>query len=561
MLELFCILIAISTFLAIWYVSKIKQLNLILGLGFLAVAIFDSFHTLYWQGMGLFPNGYYDLSAKYWLAGRFFEALFLILSTTSISKLPINRYVGLFITVCLSFSIGFTFLYTPHVFPVLLTPEGVTPLKVFIEYVIISMFICFLYRVYKNYLEEDLVTKKYLILAILIAVPGELCFTVFTNISSFYNLLGHLFKVIYYYFFLRAVFAEYLVFPYMRLLLSEERFYKVFHHSPVLKSILTIKDNRFIDVNDMWLQTTGYNREEVIGKTAQDLNLYPTEVIGNYPRDILSGKRVFSNQRYLFQTKHGELRVGIFSTQKIELQDEPCVLMVTMDITEQVHNENELLRLDRLNLVGQMAAGIGHEVRNPMTTVRGFLQILSEKKECADYCDYFSMMIEELDRANLIITDFLALSSNKPSNIQVQNLNKIIEDLYPLLQADALNGDNSVLWEKLPIIDLKIDRNEIHQLILNLVRNGVEAMTRGGQISIKTFTDGEEAVLSIKDEGTGIEPKILAKIGTPFFTTKEQGTGLGLATCYRIAERNNARIEVDTGSAGTTFFVRFKTSA
>jgi signal transduction histidine kinase len=78
---------------------------------------------------------------------------------------------------------------------------------------------------------------------------------------------------------------------------------------------------------------------------------------------------------------------------------------------------------------------------------------------------------------------------------------------------------------------------------------------------IKTFTDGEEAVLSIKDQGTGIEPKILERIGTPFFTTKEQGTGLGLATCYRIAERNNARIEVDTSSTGTTFFVRFKTSA
>lgn len=208
-----------------------------------------------------------------------------------------------------------------------------------------------------------------------------------------------------------------------------------------------------------------------------------------------------------------------------------------------------------------MAAGIGHEVRNPMTTVRGFLQILSEKKECTKYNDYFSMMIEELDRANSIITDFLSLSSNKPSNVHAQNLNEIIEGLFPLLQADVLNSDNNIQWEKLPITDLKIDRNEIHQLILNLVRNGVEAMTKGGQVFIKTFTDGEETVLSIKDEGKGIEPEVLERIGTPFFTTKEEGTGLGLATCYSIAERNNARIEIDTSSAGTTFFVRFKTSA
>jgi len=215
-------------------------------------------------------------------------------------------------------------------------------------------------------------------------------------------------------------------------------------------------------------------------------------------------------------------------------------------------------RLERLNLIGQMAAGIGHEVRNPMTTVRGFLQILDTKKECSNYKEYFKLMIEELDRANSIITEFLSLAKTKPSNLEVQDLNKIIGDLFPLLQADAFSSHNNISFERLAIPEILLDHNEIHQLILNLVRNGLESMINGGQVTIKTYSDKEEVVLAIKDEGTGIDPNILNKLGTPFLTTKTQGTGLGLATCFNIAERNNAKIEIDSSSTGTTFYVKFK---
>lgn len=557
--EVFCILIAISSFFIIWFVSKFQRINLVLGFGFLGVGIFDALHTFFWQGLDFYPLGYYDLSAKYWLAGRLFEALFLILSTTSVNR-SISRYKGLALTLFLSFFIGVGFLYTPDAFPTLLTPYGVTPIKIVIEYIIITMYICFLYRLLMGYLREDMVTKKYLLLAILVAVPSELCFTVFTTITNFYNVLGHVLKVVYYCFFLRAVLVGYIVFPYKELKLSNERFHKVFEYSPIPKLILTVEKGQFIDVNDKWLQTTGYTRDEVLGKTVDELDLYPKDVTPKKRIDLTSGYGILSNQKQLFQTKNGLLREGLFSSQKIMLQDEPCLLVVMIDITDQIRNENELLRLDRLNLIGQMAAGIGHEVRNPMTTVRGFLQILSEKKECIKYQDYFSMMISELDRANSIITNFLSLSKDKQSNIQLQNLNKIIDDLFPLLQADAINANNSIVFEKLPIADLKVDKNEIHQLIINLVRNGIEAMKEGGQVTIRTFTDGEETVLAIKDEGTGIPLEVMEKIGTPFLTTKEQGTGLGVATCYSIAERNNASIDLDTTASGTTFYIRFKTT-
>lgn len=228
------------------------------------------------------------------------------------------------------------------------------------------------------------------------------------------------------------------------------------------------------------------------------------------------------------------------------------------NISERKMYEKEMARLDRLNLVGQMAAGIGHEIRNPMTTVRGFLQLLGDKEEFARSKNYFELMIEELDRANSIITEFLSLAKNKVVDLKPVSLNQLIENIYPLIQADAMVSDKEIITELQDTDVLLLDEKEIRQLILNLVRNGLEAMAGGGKLTIRTLMEGEETVLIVKDEGSGMRPEDLEKIGTPFFTTKENGTGLGLATCYSITARHNAEIQIETGPSGTTFYVRFK---
>lgn len=220
--------------------------------------------------------------------------------------------------------------------------------------------------------------------------------------------------------------------------------------------------------------------------------------------------------------------------------------------------EKELPRLDRLNLLGEMAAAIGHEIRNPMTTVRGFLQMLSQKQDCSSYKEYFDLMIEELDRANSIITQFLSMAQNKDAELRMNNINSIIKALYPLIKADAILTDKDIYLKLDDIPDIPLEEKEIRQLILNLVRNGLEAMSPGGVITIKTYASDDFIILAVKDQGIGIESNVLYKIGTPFLTTKEDGTGLGLAVCYRIARNHKATIDVDTGPAGTTFFVKFR---
>ena len=233
-----------------------------------------------------------------------------------------------------------------------------------------------------------------------------------------------------------------------------------------------------------------------------------------------------------------------------------CYLLVSRAEQRLVLN-TELLRLDRLNTIGEMAAGIGHEVRNPMTTVRGYLQMFQRKGDFTKYHEHLQTMIEELDRANSIITEFLSLAKDRTIEMTQGNLNETVNTLFPLLQADAFRRGHNIEIATTAIPTIQFDQKEIRQLILNLTRNGLEAMKAGGKLTIRTYREEGRVILAVSDTGPGIPPEIKAKLGTPFFTTKESGTGLGLPVCYRIAQRHNAIIDINTSSQGTTFYVKF----
>jgi PAS domain S-box-containing protein len=233
-------------------------------------------------------------------------------------------------------------------------------------------------------------------------------------------------------------------------------------------------------------------------------------------------------------------------------------LVMISDVTERKNLELQMARLDRLNVVGQIAACIGHEIRNPMTSVRGFLQILAQNDLYQQDIEHFELMIEELDRANCIITEFLSLARNKTLELKNHDLNNIVQSILPLINAEALVQDKVVQVYLQEIPSLLLDEGEIRQLLLNLARNALDAMPPNKRLTIQTYREGEEVVLAVRDQGQGIHPDILREIGKPFVTTKKDGTGLGLAVCFSIADRHNAVIEVESSQSGSTFYVRFK---
>lgn len=336
---------------------------------------------------------------------------------------------------------------------------------------------------------------------------------------------------------------------------SEEKFSKAFHGGPIMMTLASVKDGQFIDANEALCSSTGYTREEIIGHTTKELNFFVETDKRQERGKLLMEQGRIENAELDFRTKSGEIRHGLSWSQLFYLDGKPCHITGLIDVTEQKRIQKEMAKLDRLNLVGQMAASIAHEIRNPMTTVRGFLQLFIGRY--SEDIEFINLMIEELDRANTIITEFLSVANNKIIDLVPKNLNIILENIVPLIQASATIQEKEIKLELMEVPAILLDEKEMRQLILNIVNNGLESMSAGGNITIRTFIEEQNVVLSIQDQGKGVDPAILDKLGTPFITTKEKGTGLGLAVCYSIATRHNAKIDIDTSSTGTTFFVRF----
>ena len=278
-------------------------------------------------------------------------------------------------------------------------------------------------------------------------------------------------------------------------------------------------------------------------------------------KEKLLAELIIAHKELVFQGREKEKRAAELVLANIELafQNQEKADRAAEFISERQCRmlEGKMARQDRLNLMGQMAAGIGHEIRNPMTTVRGYLQLLGMKPEYADRKPTFALMISELDRANAIITEFLSLAQTKRTEQKCRDLNDLLSNIYPLIEADALTQNKQISFIPGEIPNVELNGNEITQLVLNLARNGLEAMLERGCLIVKSYVDDGKVVLAIADEGCGIPPENLRKLGTPFFTTKDSGTGLGLATCYNIVESHNAKMAIDSSSKGTTFYISF----
>lgn len=311
------------------------------------------------------------------------------------------------------------------------------------------------------------------------------------------------------------------------------------------------KDWEYVYINKHHIMPGGKKAADVLGKNMWELfpEIVGTDVYYEFHRAMEERATV----RFEAQSEEDDYW---YEVTAYPYDDGICCML--KNIKEKKKYEKELKRLANLDLIGQMAAGISHEIRNPMTTVRGFLQLLKSDEQLEQHAGHFKLMIDELDRANAIITEFLSMGNTRTSDMKMMDLNSIIQDISPLIKVDTFNQNKQIGIYTQEIPDLMLNHNEIRQLIINLYRNGLEAMEEGRTLTIGTYMEnGNCVVLAVQDEGNGIDPGIIEKIGTPFYTTKDEGTGLGLGICYAVAARHNATIEIETGPDGTIFFTRF----
>lgn len=335
-----------------------------------------------------------------------------------------------------------------------------------------------------------------------------------------------------------------------------------------LSMVLLDQQASIIAINDTFLQLYRTQRKEDEHVSREDLLLRSlNDVLAGGPIESLAARvdaALTGNAKTTELLKSNDhIYFTSISTRYKSHSDEVLgAVAIIQDITELEMLRMELNHAERLSLVGQMAAGITHEIRNPMAVVRGFLQLMREKSPPAlDH--YYRIVMEELDRANSIISDFLSLAQNRPIVSETCHLEEIVKELTPLLWADAnLRGQTIEvkLDDSLPALIL--NPKEIKQLILNLARNAMEAMEDKGELTLAATTTTTGVVLMVRDTGPGIPSEQRDKLFEPFFTTKAKGTGLGLNLCLSIAERHGGTLSVDSQEGkGTTVTVFLPFSA
>ncbi|CAG9622957.1 ATP-binding protein [Sutcliffiella rhizosphaerae] len=231
-----------------------------------------------------------------------------------------------------------------------------------------------------------------------------------------------------------------------------------------------------------------------------------------------------------------------------------ALIFLMKDITDKKRTEEALMQSEKLSVIGELAAGVAHEIRNPVTVLKGFVQLLSrDTKEK----EFYLIMDKELERINQITNEFMALAKPQAIKIKKENIKDLIKEVCVFLESEAFI--QQVVMEVVYLEeDIRIDceANQIKQVLINIIKNGMEAMPDGGKIKIQYYLEAGNVYLSVMDEGHGIAKEMLENVGKPFFTTKGQGTGLGLMVSMKIIENHGGNLTIHSEEYnGTTIII------
>ncbi len=231
------------------------------------------------------------------------------------------------------------------------------------------------------------------------------------------------------------------------------------------------------------------------------------------------------------------------------------IVVVSRDVTEKRRAEDLLWKFEKLSIVGELAAGVAHEIRNPITTVKGFVQMFQQGMFKQEYCDIIMKEFHQLDE---IINNFLILAKPQANKLFMTDPLDILKSVQSSLkvEADVQNVQIELdVEEKLPSI--KCDQNQMKLAIMNLLKNSLEAMPHGGKVKMKVSTESSYLIIKVIDNGMGISQERIDKLGEPFYCNKEKGTGLGLMISYRIIRDHKGLISVNSEKGeGTTVEVK-----
>jgi signal transduction histidine kinase len=326
--------------------------------------------------------------------------------------------------------------------------------------------------------------------------------------------------------------------------------------------LLYTHDARAVLVSDSVERFLGVGRAEILGAKLHDVFSRNTR-LGRLVRESFDARMALVQEEITTETgRHVEISLDFIHDDRAVYPQETLGALLTLHDVESVREiENDLELSRRLAAIGRLTAGVGHEVKNPINAIVVHLELMRTKLGDADHramrhLEIIESEIQRLDRVVQTLVDF-----SRPVELQLkeQDMRRIVSGVLMLASAELETRDIQVQSDlpDRPVL-AKVDADLLKQALLNVVLNGAQAMSEGGKLRVSLAEDGRVALLSIHDQGAGIPPDVRDKIFDLYFTTKKDGSGIGLAMTYRIVELHNGSIEVESDAThGTTFILRF----
>ncbi|MFJ5761275.1 ATP-binding protein [Neobacillus sp. NPDC093182] len=319
-------------------------------------------------------------------------------------------------------------------------------------------------------------------------------------------------------------------------------------------------EGRWIQANDFGLKLFQLENVDYLGKKDSELAEYTEFYSDALKYCEVSDEETWQNGTVTRCEEVVPLPDGtskIFDTIKVPLFHEDGsregLVIIGRDITTLRQTEERLSRTEKLSVVGELSASVAHEIRNPLTSLKGFVQLLQMEDD--KHQDYYQIMLDELNRINHIVGELLLLAKPQHLKYSKSAIQKILNDVISLLAVEATlyNVQIESNFPKEDII-IECEPNQLKQLFINLIKNSIEASKSDSKISICLgLIEDNRLAITVKDHGCGISKERLQKIGEPFYSSKEKGTGLGLTVSYKIVQSHKGNIVFNSEiGVGTT---------
>lgn len=317
------------------------------------------------------------------------------------------------------------------------------------------------------------------------------------------------------------------------------------------------RNGEVVHSNKAYETMFGWTSEETLGVHLYDLKVIPDEILADVKRfeeNVKQGMFIFGEETIRVRKDGVKVDVMLSASPIHDAQGNLDGWSVTLrDITEWKMSQIMLQNTEKLSVAGQLAAGIAHEIRNPITSIKGFIYLM--KNGFGDKEEYFKIMSSECERIEGILSELLILAKPQINKLQHTDIRSLLTQIIVLLKTEAIMNNVEIITEFLTEdLHIHCDENQMKQVFINFIKNAIEAMKKGGKLMIQTQKrDNEKMIVRIIDEGSGMSGETINKLGQPFYTTKEKGTGLGFMISKKIIDNHFGEVYIDSEvNKGTT---------